>query len=510
VAAWVGGGLALTVLFVRISLSARVMSDGGSIALQSWDLLHGHLRLHGWQVSDLNCYFLEVPLIALAEALFGLGDLAQHVASALIYMLVAVVALAAAVTGSRGTARWFRCGVVLAVLAAPLFAGTGYLELEEPDHIGTSVFIIGAFLLIDHWAGRRLTTPLLLVLLTAAQFDDLTVRYVALPAIVVVCASRALAARSFRSPDALAVYAALASVPLSMLFSRVWVHFGGFITPPLWQGRSPAAQWIHHVPFTWESIRTLYGAGSIAGMVPGWKAYFGLACLLVAMVGLARVIWRWRQASRTEQLMAVAIACNIGTFLVSGFSTVNNPHELALLLPCGGVLAARTLVPARIRGTVAAYAAMTAAALAAVLPLAYAAGRPNFQAQKAPLVAFLEAHHLTRGLSSYDEAATVTVLSHNQIQLRPVHVGYDTLSPYTFESNSLWYLPSHQAAYFAVANPAMRTPPAVFLRYFGKPTATYQVNEWTIMVYQKNLLKLLSPAGPPAAPRSGHAHGHQA
>ena len=325
VAAWVGGGLALTVLFVRISLSARVMSDGGSIALQSWDYLHGHLRLHGWQVSDLNCYFVEVPMIALAEALFGLGDFAQHVASALIYMLVAVVALAAAVTGSRGPARWVRCGVVLAVLAAPLFAGTGYLELEEPDHTGTSILIIGAFLLIDRYAGRRHTAPLLLVLLTAAQFDDLTVRYVALPAIVVVCGYRALAARSFRSPDATAVYAALASVPLSALFGKLWVHIGGFTTPPLWQGLSPVHQWIHHVRHAAESIVTLYGAGSIAEISPGWKAYFGLACLLAAVVGLARVAWRWRRVSRTEQMLAVAVVCNVGMFLPSGFATVNNP-----------------------------------------------------------------------------------------------------------------------------------------------------------------------------------------
>jgi hypothetical protein len=354
------------------------------------------------------------------------------------------------------------------------------------------VFIIGAFILIDRFSGGRFTTSVLLVLLTAAQFDDLTVRYVAVPAILVVCASRALAARSFRSPDAMAVYAALASVPLSALFARLWVRAGGFITPPLWQGLTPAGTWIHHVRWTERSIRALYGAYNVANFVPGWKAYFGLVCLLAATAGLARVVLRWRHASRIEQLMVVAIVCNIGTFLVSGFATEVNPHELALLLPCGAVLAARTLVPARIRDAVTAYSAVTAATLVAALALAFAAARPNFPAEKAPLVAFLEAHHLTRGVSSYDEAATATVLSHDQIQIRPVHVGYDSLSQYNFESNSLWYLPSQHTADFAVANPRMKTPPGVFLRYFGKPVATYKVDEWTIMVYHKNLLRLLA------------------
>ena len=200
VAGWVVGCLALTALFVRISLSARVMSDGATIALQSFDLLHGHLLLHGWQVSDLNCYFVELPVIAFAEGLFGLGDFAQHVGSSLTYMLVAVVAMAAAMTGSRGAARAVRCG------DRPRGAGGTALR---GDHVrgdrGARPHrdvrdLIGSFLLIDRFPGRRFTAPLLLVILTAGQFDDLTVRYFAVPAIVAVCAYHALAARRFRSP----------------------------------------------------------------------------------------------------------------------------------------------------------------------------------------------------------------------------------------------------------------------------------------------------------------------
>ena len=222
-AAWLAGGLALTALLVRISLTARVMSDGGNNALQAWDLLHGHLLLHGWQIGDANYYFLELPLMALTEAIFGLGDLAQHVSSALTYTLITAAAAAIAVTGSRGAARAARAAAVLAVMAAPLFAGTTFLVLEEPDHTGTSLFILGSILLIDRLPARRLTAPLLLVILTAGQFEDLTVRYVAVPAIIAVCAYRALAARSLRSPDTLLAGTALASVPLSALFGRLWV-----------------------------------------------------------------------------------------------------------------------------------------------------------------------------------------------------------------------------------------------------------------------------------------------
>lgn len=493
VAGWVAGSLALTALFVRISLTSRVMSDGGAMALQSWDMLHGYLLLHGWQVSDLNCYFIELPVVALAEGLFGLGDFAQHVGSSITYMLVAAVAVATAVTGSRGTARAVRGGVVLAVLAAPLFAGATYLVLEEPDHIGTSALIIGSFLLIDRWPARRFTAPLLLVILTAGQFDDRIVRYTAVPAILAVCAYRALAARSYRSPDAVLAYAALVSVPLSDLFSRLWVRIGGFITPPLWQTLSPKSQWPHHVRITWANIRFLYGAGgAVSNVRPGWIAYFGLACLFAALFGLAFAVWRWRRASRAELMIVIAVICNVAVYVPTGFAYLSDAHDLALLLPCGAVLAARALVPARIRGTAAAFASVTAAALVAALPLAYAAARPSFQSPKAPLAAFLEAHHLTYGLGTYDDGPTVSVLSHDKVQLVPIHVGYSTLAPFTFEAKRQWYFSSQHDATFVVARPDLRLPPSIVVHHFGQPAATYKLDNWVIMVYKKNLLRLLS------------------
>ena len=51
-AAWVAGGLALFAFSLRISFGERVDSDGANSALQAWDLVHGHLMLHGWIMGD--------------------------------------------------------------------------------------------------------------------------------------------------------------------------------------------------------------------------------------------------------------------------------------------------------------------------------------------------------------------------------------------------------------------------------------------------------------------------
>src|SRR5487761_1780033 len=134
-AAWVVGSLALFGLFLRVSLSSHVNSDGAINALQARDLLHGNVLLRGWRVADANFYFLELPLNAVATAVFGLGNFAAHAASALTYLFVAVLAVALAVAGSRGTGKAVRCAVVMVVLAAPLLTTASLrLVLEEPDH----------------------------------------------------------------------------------------------------------------------------------------------------------------------------------------------------------------------------------------------------------------------------------------------------------------------------------------------------------------------------------------
>src|SRR6185312_6851530 len=94
--AWIVGGIALFACYLRISFTAHVSSDGANNALQAWDMLHGHLLLHGWVLGDATYYTLELPLLALTEIFFGLQQLTSHVVSALSYLIVTVIAVAIA------------------------------------------------------------------------------------------------------------------------------------------------------------------------------------------------------------------------------------------------------------------------------------------------------------------------------------------------------------------------------------------------------------------------------
>ena len=499
VAAWVAGGLVLFAFFLRISFSERVDSDGANSALQAWDLVHGHLMLHGWIFGDATFYAFELPLNGIVELLFGVGNLAAHVGSALTYLIVTACAVALAVTSSRGPARVVRGAVVVAVLAMPLLAAPSVLVLlEEPDHIGTSMFLLVSFLLIDRVPDRRFTAPAVGLILCAGQLSDATVRYVAVPAVVAVCGYRVLAGRKLRSGDTALVVAAVVSVPLESALRAAMVHFGAFVmVPPKARLASPRL-WPQHASVTWLDVRILFGAASEAGHRVGViSAAFGLICLLAAIFGLARVIWSWRRASRAEQLLLVAIVFNIVTYLVSVMPFPNVPREVAAVLPCGAVLAARALVPARITAMPRAVAAVGATALIALLPLAVAATRPPVKPEQVPLAAWLEAHGLTYGLAGYWDASIVTMQSGNQVQIRAVSLR-TKFELYYWETNALWYDPSRYDATFVLTGDHGLYPPAHFEHYLGKPAETYRVANWVILVYRTNLLRHLTPMPGPS------------
>lgn len=511
-AAWAGGGLALVALFTRISMTSLMNSDGAAIALQGWDLLHGHLLLQGWITSDASYYTFEVPQLAIVESLFGLTSLACHIVSALSYVIVAALAAALARTGSRGAAAAARGALVLAVLAAPVLTGAGLATLlAAPQHIGTSAFLLGSFLLIDRALGWRYTAPLVGLILLAGQVGDATVRYVGVPAVVLVCAYHALAAwagkrealaqRDGHTAAATAVAAAV-SVPLAMLARVAIRDAGGFALVPPRTALSPARLWWAHAAATWKDVRLLFGA-VVSAPDTAWHVaagVFGWACLLAAGFGFARLVWTWRAARRAEQLAGVAIVVNLGVYVVSTMAAtaITSAREIAAVLPCGAVLAARACVPGEISGAARGRLVAGLAALAALLPLGVAAAQPvPAPPASVALAASLRAHGLGYGIAEYWDAAAATVESGNRVLIRAVAVRHGRFAPYYWETRRDWYAASRHDATFIIADVPGLHPHDAFAvtrveRYFGRPASAYRVGVNEILIYRTNLLSRLA------------------
>jgi hypothetical protein len=497
--AWTLGAAALYALFLRISLADSPSSDPANNALQAWDMLHGHLLLHGWILGDVTFYTFELPLIALVEIFFGLHTIAVHVAEALVYLIVTALAVTIAVTDSRGGARVARAGVVAAVLAAPaLIASDMWIPLGFPDHTGSTVFLLVPFLLIDRVPDKWFTAPLVGLILCAGQISDVTIRYVAVLAIVAVCGYRMLVAGKFKTGDAANLVAAVASVPLSLAVRALMKHFGAYLMTTPKTKIAPIADWPHNVALTWYAVRMLFGisGGPVAHPRPlGVAAVFGAACLLLAVAGMLRVVWHWRTARRAEQLLLVAIVVNIVIYAVSTLPTPRTPHDIVAVLPAGAILGARALVPPRIAGRVTALAAASAAAVAALLPMSIAAAArpPSHISPVASLTAWLEAHGLHSGLSGYWDGSSVVVQSGGAIQVRTVHLIDGAIRPFPWETNTLWYNPRKYYANFVIIDLVNIDLLPQAEPYFGKPVSSHRVGGWEVLTYDHNVLRVVKP-----------------
>jgi hypothetical protein len=494
VAAWVGGAVILFAFMYRIAVIWGFSSDAANIGLQSWQMLHGHLLLHGWTLSDAAFYTFELPLGVITEAVFGLTLVAAHVTYALTLLIVVILAVVLAVTDSRGAARVVRALAVVAVLVAvPSQAGTSDL-LIQADHTGTAAFLLGSFLLIDRAPRWRFTPPLLCLILCAGQIGDATVRYAAVPAIIVVCVFRMLVKRRVWTAEGAIALAAAVSYPLATVVRKAMLVLNGYVMRPPRNTLAPASQWPGHLWIALQNIRQLFGAYSDGHAVLGAVGIaLGVICLAAAAFGFARVLWSWRSASMADQLLCAAIVFSVAVYALSTIPNLGNRRDIIMVLPCGAVLAARACVPGRITVPRRAVIAVTAAIVAALLPLSAAAARTVPATQGAALAAWLEAHHLRYGIAGYSDASDVTYDSDNRVQVRAVVSDGIKFSPYYWESEAVWYDPGVYDATFAIAN----LPPATdaystvadFERYFGRPAATHRVGAQVVLIYRKNLLK---------------------
>jgi hypothetical protein len=110
------------------------------------------------------------------------------------------------------------------------------------------------------------------------------------------------------------------------------------------------------------------------------------------------------------------------------------------------------------------------------------------------LADWLEAHHLTTGLAPYWESNITSLDSGGRVRLAPLKPGGASANPY--ESDSAWFNPAVSRANFVVTVSAPQwdaslVTPGDVRAQFGPPARTYHFEEYTVMVYDYNLLTRL-------------------
>jgi hypothetical protein len=500
IGAYLGAGIVLFLCYLRVSGTQPISSDGGSNALEAWDMLHGNLLLHGWTLTDVSFYTTELPEYMLVELVRGLSPAVVHTAAAFTYTLLVLLAGLLAkgrATGREGVARAL---IGSGIMLAPQLGNPTFILLLIPDHVGTGVPLLLIFLVLDRAPRRWYLPPVIALMLAWATIGDRLVIAAAIVPLALVCgiriyqrmlADRPLAAAWF---EASLIAASITALGLSLVAARVLGRLGGFTVLPL--GTHLAKWWglYKHFRLTGRGLLDLYGADFFHAPLGPQTAFavLHLAGLALAVWALGRALRRFfRCDDLLVQVLAVGILTDVAVFVFSSLPrTLWDTRQISAVLPFGAVLAGRLLAGDLLRARlVPALAVLLACCTAA---LGFDVAQHDVPAHDQSLAAWLVAHDFSYGLSNYYEGNITTLDSGGRVHLIAVSWGAHKSVPRDYQSDASWYDPQLHYANFVV-NTGADQPPAVIpsrdLRNaFGPPVKVYHDGPYTILVWHKNLL----------------------
>jgi hypothetical protein len=535
-AAWVLAALVAFAVYLRLAETTPVNSDGAGQAIQAWDMLHGNPLLKGWRLSQVSFYTTDTPQDILVEMVRGYGYRVVQAGAAITYTLVMLLSALLAKGRATGREAAVRVATAAGIMLAPQLGHGTSLLLSSPDHLGTALPVLLAWLVVDR-CGRRWYVPVVTALLLAVDVvgDRLGLVIAVLP-LLTVCAVRIghgllqqrhgglppgerrplWALRPPRFEAALAV-AAVAGAMVAALVLHLISSAGGFVLEPL---STQVVSWStivgQHVPLAGQGLLLLAGADFI-GLPPGIRTFFVMlhvAGVALAACAIALAVWRFlRDKDILAQLLLAGIAANVVAFVMGTYAVMwaDNRH-MEPVLPFAAVLAGRQLAgpliriarrDAAARGLAGLGRRMLVTILGLVLAGSVAGLGSELTAPPAPphnaqLTAWLEAHNLGTGLSGYWEASVVTLTSGGRVPVRTVQIVNGKLTDSVTETNASWYDPARSYADFVVLFPGVPgyigfTDRSAAVATFGTPARTYHVGQYTILLWHENLLADLRP-----------------
>ena len=490
-------GAVLFACYWRQSLSEPISSDGASNVLQAWAMLHGNLLLHGWQLSDVSFYTTELPQYMLIEVVRGLGPGVVNVAAAMTYTLLVVLTGLLARGHARGREGLVRCLLGAGIMLAPQLSATSTL-LQAPDHTGTAVPVLVAWLVIDRAPPRWYVPVAVWAVLTWTMAADSIVLVTGIAPLVVAVGARACWALARggkpRYYELFLAGAALAAAVAGSVVPRLIRAAGGYQVWPVQERIGGLDHLRAEVPVAFQAVLRLFGA-DVFGAKPALELAFAAVHLAgVVMAGLALCI-AVRRFFATDELLipafAVGIVLNLAAFVLTAQSLAAT-REMAAVLPLGAVLAGRLLAGPILRARLVPALAVAAAVYLAAL--AYGAVQPAVPPMNQSLATWLAAHRLSGGLGGYWQANSTTLDSGSRITVSSVLVSGGKLVPGTWETSQQQYeAPQHYANFVVVQDD--QPYPAQWLQAaeltFGHPQQIYRLGQYTVMAWRTNLLSHL-------------------
>jgi hypothetical protein len=501
--------------YARLAATFPGGSDAASNALEAWDLLHGNWLLRGWTLTDVSFYTTELPEYAAVELAHGLNAGVLQLTSALTYTLLVLLAALVARGRARGAQGWARALIAAGIMIAPQLGNGVHVLLGQPDHVGTQVLILAAFLFLDRGPRRWYTAAGAGALLSVATVAD---KITIVDAVVPLAFGALLHAVWTRRPatqrfELILAVAAVTGAGAALLGLALISRAGGFTLLPVETDLTAPAAVPGHLALAWHGLLSLFGADVTTAptglpLVLAWLHAPGVA---LAVAAFAVVAWRLpHEGDLVSDVLAVAIVVNLAGFVASVIpATPFDTREIAALLPFSAVLAGRVFGPwlacsprarrgpadrrrrpavladqvrrarARLARVRPGAAAVVLAGLCQLAALGYAVSSPPAADPERALAGWLTAHHLTCGLGTFTEGNITTLDSGGAVRLltvswaplvQPVPPLPNALSarggrllpppadgaaaPRLYQSSASWYDPRTSDATFIVTGTA--------------------------------------------------------
>jgi hypothetical protein len=515
---WTTCGLALYALFLHMSAAVPVNSDGAANALQAWAMLHGNPLLHTWRLSDVTFYPTELPQYLLIELARGLRPDVVHIAAAMTYTFVILLAARLAKGGATGAHGLLRACIAAGIMVAPQHSEVTVLMLS-PDHVGSTVPVMLAWLVVDR-ARRRWYVPGAVCLLLGLGLvaDQIVLLTGIAPTVIVglavayqrvICERGPLRAGGY----GLALAAAGAGGAVAGWGALALIRvLGGFYVFPVSDRVAGFERLPANLLQTYQGLLLLFGA-DFMGQRPGLAiaiAFTHLAGLGLVGWGVCAALRRLTRCDLTVRLLTVGTLISLAAYALGpNASEALSSREFAAVLPFGAALASRMLarrlsrarlVPALI-GVLAVYA----------VGAARVAGLPPVPAQNQAIADWLVAHKFSYGLGGYWMANSITLDSGGAVRVAPIKASR-LVWPFAWEDDPGWFNPARHVANFVVL-PSDGTGPspgpgpnpltvASAIATFGQPAKAYFLAGYTVLVWPANLLTALARdqgAGPAAS-----------
>jgi hypothetical protein len=521
----------LFALYWRQARTQPVSSDAASIALQAASMLHGNLLLHGWAMTDVSFYSTELVQYMLLQLVVPMGPGLIYVAGAMTYTILVLLAGYLAKGRARGREAVLRACTGAGIMLAPAIGDFTGVLLHTPDHLGSAVPVLLAWLVADRCAPRWYVPAAVCLLLAWGQVADPLVEVTGAAAIALACAARSARRAARRRggerrgdgdpggaprwfEPALAG-AAIISAGIARLAEAAIRLLGGYVLQPVATRFAGLAALGPHAILAGKGLLGLFGAvfwTEHPQVIPPFQVFSSCLHLIGAAMAAAALVLALRRFFGRDDLMtaglATAIALNVAIFIASTYpSDLLSIRETSEVLPFAAVLAGRLLPGALARLRLVPVLALAGAGYLAVLCVNAAA--PAAPPSYANMAAWLAAHHFTRGLAAgYWQSNIFTLDSGGAVTVRDVWLdrgefrrpGGWTQGGWGFSAS--WYDPARHRADFllTVAGPGSaeyRAQLAAAERAFGSPERTYHADGFTVFTWRANLLARL--ARPPAS-----------